>query len=86
MPLSAVTAVHHDDGIVFLDAESGMLFASNRVGADIWAALHRERTPLEIAEEISSLYDIPHSKACAHVDAFVTALANHKLIGGECRC
>ena len=86
MNSSAVTAVHHDDGIVFLHKVNGMLFASNRVGAAIWIALQDTRTTREIASEMSSVYAIPHSTACEHVDAFVATLATHGLIEGPPSC
>src|SRR5262245_922745 len=60
----ATRASIHDDGVVFLHLETGILFQSNRVGARIWAGLERRENLQDIVIRISREYGVP----AAHVE------------------
>ena len=60
----ATRASIHDDGVVFLHLDTGILFQSNRVGARIWAGLERRENLQDIVTRISREYGV----AAIHVE------------------
>ena len=48
----------HDDGLVALDPQSGIVFSANRIGALIWTQLEQRISLDAIASDISRAYRI----------------------------
>lgn len=69
-----VRASFQDDGVVFLQLRSGVVFRSNRVGAAIWKDLGDRREVAEIAARIGSEYGIPEEQAARDTTQFLTQL------------
>ena len=53
-----VHAREFDGDLILLDLEAGEYFALNAVALSMWNELMRGRTPQEVAETLSSVYDV----------------------------
>ncbi|MCA1584772.1 MAG: PqqD family protein [Acidobacteria bacterium] len=82
----AVRASTSSDGLVLLDVHGGLLLASNSVGAHIWALIEQQRTPCEIARQLSTDYGITIERAERDAAAFVSALIARGLVIEEAVC
>ena len=74
------------DGLVLLDVECGLVFASNPIGARIWQLIEQRRSAAEIARQLADEYVVPIDRARADVDAFVATLAARGLVAEEPTC
>jgi len=74
IPSPDVRASLQEDGVVFLNLRSGMVFRSNRIGAEIWKGLGGRRELSSIAAEIGRQYGVPADQAALDTAAFVAQL------------
>ena len=89
MVAETVRASISGDGLVLLDVEGGVLFASNMVGARIWQLIEQRRSRVEIASRIAANYEIPLERARNDVVAFIGSLVDRGLVfeqtqGAQC--
>jgi hypothetical protein len=75
----------HEDGIVILHTDKGILFSSNGIGARIWRGVENRVSVRAIAEEISSDYQIAPNIAHQHTVNFLAELEQQALIQREAR-
>ena len=79
-PSPAVRASISDDGLVLLDLAGGLVLSSNTVGSRIWQLIEQQRTPGDIARQLTVEYGVPADRATSDVDSFVAALFERGLI------
>jgi hypothetical protein len=82
-PSPDVASSVHENGIVLLHVGSGQMFASNGTGARIWSGLKERQSTEMIVSEISTDYQIAWTTARDHVERFLIALEQQKLIQRE---
>ena len=73
------TAIH-EDGAVFFHLDTGVLFKSNRVGAQIWKGVLSQDTPATIISQISSEYGIAEEQAAQDTGQFLAALESEGFV------
>lgn len=74
IPSPDVRASLQEDGVVFLNLRSGIVFRSNRIGAAIWKGLGGRREPAAIASEIGREYGVRAEQAMRDTAAFIAQL------------
>ncbi|HEY2017548.1 MAG TPA: PqqD family protein [Bryobacteraceae bacterium] len=72
-----VRASLHEDGVVFLQLQSGAVFRSNRIGADIWKGLMDKQDLLTIASRIASESSVSPELVGQDVAQFVAQLKSN---------
>jgi hypothetical protein len=85
-PSDAVRASVSSDGLILLDVQGGLVFASNAAGARIWTLLEARRSVAEIAAALVAEYRIDAERARRDVEAFVDALAARGVVVREAAC
>jgi len=75
-----------NDGLVLLDVQGGLVFASNIVGARIWRLIEEHGETCAIARAIAAEFDVDLARATRDVDAFVTALCARGIVSPERPC
>ena len=80
---AAVRASVSGDGLVLLDVHGGVVLASNAVGARIWQLLEARLGGVEIANRLTTEYDVSIERAQHDVTAFLTALEARGLVSAE---
>ena len=74
VPSPDVRASFEQEGVVFLNLRSGIVFRSNRVGAAIWKGLVNGQDLAGMASGIGREYGIPADQAARDTDAFVAQI------------
>ncbi len=75
-----IRSVIDANGAVLLDLKRGAYFSLNGIAAEIWQALERGRSIVEIEEDLSSVYDVPRDKLRRDLRHLVAALAEASLL------
>jgi hypothetical protein len=71
---SELCVAEHEQGLAFLDLESGCLYVCNDTGAQIWVGLSQKRTFSEVSTQIAAKYLVSRETALEDIDAFVIEL------------
>jgi len=69
-----------DGEVVMINLESGSYYSTDKVGADIWAAVCRSATPAEIADEVAARYAGERGEIEKSVMEFLGRLRDEDLI------
>ena len=75
-----IRASLHDDGLVLLDTRKGLVYTSNRTGAQIWRGVAAGQSPRSIAACLSIEYGLPQVDIEAHTAAFLTSLTQQGIL------
>ena len=65
---------------ILLNLETGDYFQMNETGMKIWALLDRKCSAEDVASALTRRIKIPPARARAHVDRFLKALRDYRLI------
>ena len=69
-----------EDGVVFLQLRTGVIFRSNRVGAVIWKGITDRQTMTAITAQVSRDYAVPLEQAARDAANFVAQLEANGLV------
>ncbi len=72
-----------DGETVLLDLKTGIYYSLNEVGSAVWRILQSGATAAEIAEIVSSDYDVEPNTVRADINELLNDLASEKLISEE---
>ena len=75
-----VKVSRHAEGAVLLHARRGVVFATNRVGAEIWQAIAAHASLDRVAESISRQFEVALDTAQRDMLAFVAQLERAELL------
>ena len=81
-----VRASTSSDGLILLDVRSGLVLASNPIGARIWQLLEQRRGSAEIAQRLVDDFGVPIERAQRDVAAFAADLMARGLVMEEPSC
>src|SRR5579872_6078110 len=78
-------AVMEGNNLALFHAARGLMFKSNRIGAQIWESLANNLPPAEVARGLAQRYRIPLEQANLDVVRFIAQLLTAELVhcGGE---
>jgi hypothetical protein len=77
---TGVTWLETDGEVVALDAFASKYLAANASGAVLWRTLAEGATRAELAEALTSTFEIDEKTALADVDGFVAELRARQLL------
>lgn len=69
-----VQVTANQNGLVLLHTPRGLIFTTNRLGAQIWDGLREDRPVGEITARLSGQYDVPLARIQADTDCFLGEL------------
>lgn len=72
-----------DGETVLLDLKTGIYYSLNEVGSAVWLKLREGATAVEIAETVSSDYEVEPAAARADIDELIRDLASENLISED---
>ena len=72
----------HGDGLVLLHTgkSKGLVFTSNRTGAQIWQGVASGQSPQAIAAQLSIEYGVPRAQVEDDTTAFLADLVHHGIL------
>lgn len=69
-----------NDELALLNAETGIYFGLNPVGAHIWEFLREGVSPIDIAAKLAEEYDVEQSVLLNDVSLLIEDLRHHGLV------
>ncbi len=84
-PAPHVSTAPLEGEVVLLNVETGDCYTLDKVGAWLWARLDGTRTMVELAEELTSAFDVSRERAEGDLAALVGELIEEglALVGGK---
>lgn len=76
MPSASLRASHHENGMVFLNVSTGIVFYTNVTGAQIWDLLTSGKEPNQISEQISRDQGVSQARVFHDVCSFFNELVH----------